>query len=206
MKYLCGILLAIVACLAAGAVAAAQTPSPTATPTAPASATPTPALPPFTQSVPVIVEVSAQLPPGRLQPLRMTVWWTGVIDQSVSYEVERSATESTATRDFQRLATVPGNAPAANGLFSYTEPERSFALEVCYRVRAVRGSLSSAYSAEYCLPTPPRSGPGVAPSAPVTGSGLLRPTRNALPLGLVGIALMLPFIALVVAAKRRRLR
>ncbi len=180
-----------------------------------AGQTPAPATPPFNGTVPVIVGVSAQLPPGPVQPLRTTVSWTGVGDLSASYEIERSATNSTGTRDFQRLATVPGNAPAARGLFSYTEPDRSFALVVCYRVRAVRGTLASAYSAEYCLATPPRDGPGIepapsAPSAPVAGNSL--PVRNgrewvaSLGLILFGIALAALGVRSAPIAERRRRR
>ena len=148
MKYLSGLLVVTVILVSLSATAAvAQTPSSTATqtsvptPTAPPSATPTPNTPPIKPTLPVIVDVTGSLGPGPITSVKPEVFWKGVGDTSVNYELERSGTDNAATRDFQRLATIPGNAPGASGLYSYFDANPSFALEVCYRVRVVSGSL-----------------------------------------------------------------
>jgi hypothetical protein len=85
-------------------------------------------------------------------PVRQYVIWNGIPDVTASYELERSLTQDTATRDYQSLAVVPASQRLADGTFEYDAgtglPNAAY---ICYRVRAVVGETPGPYSTETCI-------------------------------------------------------
>lgn len=145
-------------------------PSPTATGTAP------PSIP-----APTRLRTEGRMlanPPT--EPLRQFVIWNGIADVNASYELERSLSQNTASRNFQPLATVAAGARSATGTFEYDAgPGFPNARVICYRVRAVVAGTPGPFSAETCIGPIPSTGPGVdtspTPTVPVATSPTPRP-------------------------------
>ncbi len=109
--------------------------------------------------------------PGPATPVRLLVIWNGISDVNASYQLERSLTEDTSSRNFRPHATVAPSARLANGTFEYDDGPagRIGGRFICYRVRAVVLAAPGPYSTETCIGPIPSTGPGVdaSPTAAV---------------------------------------
>lgn len=224
-------LIGMLALSATANLAFAQTPSPSpsaaSTSTTPPPTTPTPpptvtrtpttvptTVPGLTAPTNLSVDFFLPDPTGPVGPLIPRVSWSAV-PGAVSYELELSATEPEASRDFKRISVVP--ALPTDGGFVRHVTERSFALLVCYRVRAVGAAgVVGPFSEAFCLPVPPHTrvrlptpnapfdfGPDRTPLPPDVGNAPAAQGDHRSAITLVAAALLALSFAVSAKAVRR---